>query len=200
MHISLYYCRYAFIRYNSVEESIAAYKQAHELMWDTKSIIVKFRRLRGNACLPGEPKPNVKKIKEKPNNATQVTEENANNIEPKSNADNIKERKNNIDQASQEDKINHANKSPTKQEADKLEEPVEDNSNLTESKSASAAQKENTNSLSSPISITSAKTAEEQQHQQPWVINVKSHYVHCICRILNHFILFLVKMQSHFGE
>ncbi|XP_057337423.1 uncharacterized protein LOC130675644 isoform X2 [Microplitis mediator] len=56
--------RYAFIRYTSVEESIAAYKQAHDLMWDTRSIIVRFRRQRGNTCLPGEPKNNAKKVKE----------------------------------------------------------------------------------------------------------------------------------------
>ncbi|KAK0085157.1 hypothetical protein PV325_005696 [Microctonus aethiopoides] len=55
--------RYAFIRYTSVEESIAAYKKAHDLMWDTRSIIVRFRRQRGNTCLPGEPKNNPKKVK-----------------------------------------------------------------------------------------------------------------------------------------
>ena len=32
-------------------------------MWDTRSIIVRFRRQRGNTCLPGEQK-NLKKIKE----------------------------------------------------------------------------------------------------------------------------------------
>ncbi|OXU25692.1 hypothetical protein TSAR_012611 [Trichomalopsis sarcophagae] len=56
--------RYAFIRYNSVDESIAAYRQAHDLMWDTRSIIVRFRRQRGNTCLPGEPKSNPKKNKD----------------------------------------------------------------------------------------------------------------------------------------
>lgn len=48
--------RYAFVRYTYVDESIAAYKKAHDLMWDTRSIIVRFKRQRGNACLPGEPK------------------------------------------------------------------------------------------------------------------------------------------------
>lgn len=33
-------------------------------MWDTRSIIVRFRRQRGNTCLPGEPKNNSKKNKE----------------------------------------------------------------------------------------------------------------------------------------
>ncbi|XP_011504632.1 PREDICTED: myb-like protein X [Ceratosolen solmsi marchali] len=56
--------RYAFIRYNSVDESISAYRQAHDLMWDTRSIIVRFRRQRGNTCLPGEPKSNPKKNKD----------------------------------------------------------------------------------------------------------------------------------------
>ncbi|XP_046466094.1 FK506-binding protein 5 isoform X3 [Neodiprion pinetum] len=67
--------RYAFIRYNSVEESISAYRQAHDLMWDTRSIIVRFRRQRGNTCLPGEPKPNVKKVKEEPGTPSQVKKE-----------------------------------------------------------------------------------------------------------------------------
>ncbi|XP_015123840.1 uncharacterized protein LOC107045937 [Diachasma alloeum] len=56
--------RYAFIRYANVEDSIAAYKQAHDLMWDTRSIIVRFRRQRGNTCLPGETKNNPKKVKD----------------------------------------------------------------------------------------------------------------------------------------
>lgn len=174
-----YYYRYAFIRYNNVEESIAAYKQAHELMWDTRSIIVKFRRLRGNACLPGEPKPNVKKVKEKPNNAAQVkTEGNANHIEPKSN--DLKKEENNVDQANKEDKIKHADKS-SKQDTDNVEqrveerakERVEDDSNQTESKLVSLAQKQNKNSPSSvpSTSIASAKIAEERQ--QPLVRNIK---------------------------
>ena len=33
-------------------------------MWDTRSIIVRFRRQRGNTCLPGEQKTSPKKIKE----------------------------------------------------------------------------------------------------------------------------------------
>ncbi|KAJ8669055.1 hypothetical protein QAD02_000314 [Eretmocerus hayati] len=58
--------RYAFIRYNSIDESIAAYKKAHDLMWDTRSIIVRFRRQRGNTCLPGEQKSSPKKKDEVP--------------------------------------------------------------------------------------------------------------------------------------
>lgn len=180
----LYLCRYAFVTYNSVEESIAAYKQAYELMWDARCIVVKFKRLRGSACIPGEPKPNVKKVKKKPNNATQVkTEENTNHINPKSNAKDLKEKENNVEQASQEDKINYG-KSTTKQDTDKMDEQVEkraeDDTNQTKSKSMSpvSSQKQTKNSplSASPTSITSAKTAEEQQ-QQPWVINIKSYVI-----------------------
>ncbi|KAL7305789.1 hypothetical protein TKK_0002038 [Trichogramma kaykai] len=56
--------RYAFIRYNSTNESIAAYKEAHSLMWDTRSIIVRFRRQRGHTGLPGESKVSPKKLKD----------------------------------------------------------------------------------------------------------------------------------------
>lgn len=58
-----------------MEESISAYRQAHDLMWDTRSIIVRFRRQRGNTCLPGEPKPNLKKVKEEPGTPSQVKKE-----------------------------------------------------------------------------------------------------------------------------
>lgn len=33
-------------------------------MWDTRSIIVRFRRNKGNTCLPGEQKINAKKSKD----------------------------------------------------------------------------------------------------------------------------------------
>lgn len=62
--------RYAFIKYNSVDESIEAYKAAHDLMWDTRSIIVRFLRQRGNTSLPGETKGNAKKTKENANLGT----------------------------------------------------------------------------------------------------------------------------------
>lgn len=46
-------------------------------MWDTRSIIVRFRRQRGNTCLPGEPKSNPKKKDEvlKTPSATDNTQE-----------------------------------------------------------------------------------------------------------------------------
>lgn len=44
-------------------------------MWDTRSIIVRFRRQRGNTCLPGEPKNNAKKVKEEPSDNIVKTEQ-----------------------------------------------------------------------------------------------------------------------------
>ena len=164
--------RYAFIRYNSVDEAISAYKQAHDLMWDTRSIIVRFRRQRGNACLPGEPKPNVKKVKEESSNAAQVKKEQSmNHIEFKPNVKKLKEEGNNANQMTKDDKINHADKSSTNQDANSVEARLQenDNSKKAQNKSILQVQEQNANSHSSvlPISITSAKTAQEQQ-QQPW--------------------------------
>ena len=135
--------RYAFIRYNSVDESISAYKQAHDLMWDTRSIIVRFRRQRGNTCLPGEPKPNVKKVKEELTNNSQVKKEL---------------------------KVNHVDKNITKSEAD-VENRLQDNSSKVQNKASSQNQDQKTisqsPSSSTPTSIASAKSAQQQQ-QQPW--------------------------------
>ncbi|XP_072753569.1 uncharacterized protein Pof isoform X3 [Anoplolepis gracilipes] len=158
--------RYAFIRYNSVDEAIAAYKQAHDLMWDTRSIIVRFRRQRGNACLPGEPKSNVKKVKEESSNAEQVKkEQNANHIEFKPN---VKKLKDEVNQIKKDDKIKHADKSSTNQDANSVEARLQDNTNKTQNKPTLQVQEQNANSHFSVQSlITSAVTAQEQQ-QQPW--------------------------------
>ncbi|KAK3921679.1 Protein painting of fourth [Frankliniella fusca] len=51
------YTRYAFIRFNSVDEAIKAYKENHNLVLDSRSIIVRFRRQKGQIDLPGESKP-----------------------------------------------------------------------------------------------------------------------------------------------
>ncbi|XP_076281272.1 RNA binding domain-containing protein painting of fourth isoform X2 [Lasioglossum baleicum] len=137
--------RYAFIRYNSVDESISAYKQAHDLMWDTRSIIVRFRRQRGNTCLPGEPKPNVKKVKEEPNSNSQVKNE---------------------------QKTNHAEKNVTNVESN-VGNRLQDSSSQTQNKVASQVPEQNSNLQTStssspvPTSIASAKSAQLQQ-QQPW--------------------------------
>lgn len=49
--------RYAFIRFNSVDDAIKAYKDNHNLVLDSRSIIVRFRRQKGQIDLPGESKP-----------------------------------------------------------------------------------------------------------------------------------------------
>lgn len=109
-------------------------------MWDTRSIIVRFRRQRGNTCLPGEPKPNIKKTKEESNSNSQVKKC---------------------------QKVNHIEKSMTKLEAD-TENKVQDNCNKMQNKIQ--IQEQNTNlqssSSSTPTSVTSAKSG---QQQQPWV-------------------------------
>lgn len=125
-----------------MDESISAYKQAHDLMWDTRSIIVRFRRQRGNTCLPGEPKPNVKKVKEEPNSNSQIKKE---------------------------QKANHTEKSEAKLETD-IGNRIQDNSSKMQNKTSSQVQEQNANlqssSSSTPTSIASAKSA---QQQQPWV-------------------------------
>lgn len=170
-------------------------------MWDTRSIIVRFRRQRGNACLPGEPKPNVKKVKEESNNAAQVKkEQSANHVELKLNVKKLKDEGNNANQMKKDDKINHADKSSTDQDANSVEARLQDNSNKAQNKPTLQVQEQNANSPSSvlPTFITSAKTAQEQQ-QQPWVIDVKSmllKYIICIAIDMKPIcILFFIKKQ-----
>lgn len=55
------YTRYAFIRYQTVEESIAAFKASHNVMFDSRTLIVRFRRQKGEACLPSDQKAETKK-------------------------------------------------------------------------------------------------------------------------------------------
>lgn len=50
-------------------------------MWDTRSIIVRFRRQRGNTCLPGEPKSNPKKNKDEVSKAASATNNEKTNTE-----------------------------------------------------------------------------------------------------------------------
>ncbi|KAG5321981.1 POF protein, partial [Acromyrmex heyeri] len=160
--------QFAFMRYNSVDDAIADYKKAYGLMWDTRSIIVKFRRKEGNSYLPEELKPDVKKIKEESNNIALVKrEQNMNHIEFKSNVNKSKDEENNI---SQEDKVNY-DKSSANQDTNNVEARLQDNSIKAQIKSASQIE-ENTNSHSSsvPTSITSDKTIQEQQL---WVIDTK---------------------------
>ncbi|EGI70639.1 Protein painting of fourth [Acromyrmex echinatior] len=153
--------QFAFMRYNSVDDAIADYKKAYGLMWDTRSIIVKFRRKEGNSYLPEELKPDVKKIKEESNNIALVKrEQNMNHIEFKSNVNKSKDEENNI---SREDKINY-DKLSTNQDTNNVEARLQDNSIKAQIKLASQIE-ENTNSNSSsvPTSITTDKTIQEQQ-------------------------------------
>lgn len=141
---------YAFIRYNSVDESISAYKQAHDLMWDTRSIIVRFRRQRGNTCLPGEPKPNVKKVKEESSNNSQVKKE---------------QKANSTDKKLDTDVENRLQDNSNKTQNKAVPQVQEQNTNL-----------QSTPSSPVPTSIASAKSVQQQQ-QQPWVkYTLRKHF------------------------
>lgn len=158
------------MRYNSVDDAISDYKQAYGLMWDKRSINVRFRRKRGNTCLPEEPKLDVKKVKEEPSNAAQVEKErNANRTELELNVNELKEEENNTDEM-KEDKINHADKSSINQSVDSAETRLQDNSNKAQRKPSSQVQ-ENTNSHLAGLST---------QEKQPWVIDIKSISLCCI--------------------
>lgn len=176
------------MRYNSVDDAISDYKQAYGLMWDKRSINVRFRRKRGNTCLLEEPKLDVKKVKEEPNNTAQVEKErNVNHIELELNVNELKEEENNTDET-KEDKINHADKSSANQNANSVEVRLQDNCNEVQSKSASQVQ-ENTNSHFSELStsIMSAKIVHEEQRQS-WVIDIKSillYYVLLYCNCIH---------------
>lgn len=49
------YTRYAFIRYDNVEDSIAAFKRAFETDLGPRSLVIRFRRKRGNIGLNNGP-------------------------------------------------------------------------------------------------------------------------------------------------
>lgn len=51
------YTRYAFIRYQSIEDSLAAFRQTYNLVLESRSLIVRFRRQKGTVGLPGETRP-----------------------------------------------------------------------------------------------------------------------------------------------
>ncbi|XP_011052082.1 PREDICTED: protein PFC0760c-like isoform X1 [Acromyrmex echinatior] len=159
--------RNILMRYNSVDDAISDYKQAYGLIWDKRNINVRFRRKRGNTCLPEEPKPDVKKVKEEPNNATQVEKErNMNYIEFDINVNDLKEEQSNIDET-QEDKINRPNKSSANQNMS-VENGLQDNSNKAQKKPASQVQENISSHLSelTPSDIDmSATMAQEEQRQ-----------------------------------
>jgi len=181
------------MRYNSVDDAIADYKKAYGLMWDTRSIIVKFRRKEGNSYLPEELKLDVKKIKEESNNITQVKrEQNMNHIEfnvlSESNVNKSKDEENNI---SQENKINH-DKSSANQDTNNMEAQLQDNSIKAQNKSISQIE-ENTNSHSSSIPTSIIINHKTIQEQQFWVINIKSISI-LLCYI-NNIMLYIVIMN-----
>lgn len=159
------------MRYNSVDDAISDYKQAYGLMWDKRSINVRFRRKRGNTCVPEEPKLDVKKVKEEPNNAAQVEKErNTNDVEFVLDVNELKEEESNTE--TKEDKINHADKSSANQNVDSAEARLQDNSK-TQKKPVSQVQ-ENTSSQLAGLST---------QEEQPWVTDIKSVVTLCIAII-----------------
>lgn len=114
-------------------------------MWDTRSIIVRFRRQRGNTCLPGESKPKVKRFKEEPSSTTQADEQQVN----KSEKDSIQE---------------DANMQENRWADDDEEMPHNKQNNQTKQQTTDMQ----TSQLPAPG--TSATTmVQQQQQQQPWV-------------------------------
>ncbi|KAL0117710.1 hypothetical protein PUN28_008842 [Cardiocondyla obscurior] len=171
--------QFAFMRYNSVDDAIADYKKAYGLMWDTRSIIVKFRRKEGNAYLPEELKPDVKKVKEElkldvkkvkeePNNAAQSKEQNANHVELKPSVNESK--KDDSTNQTKEAKVN-ADKLSANRDVDSVEIRLQDNSSKGQSKLTLQVQ-ENVNSHSSVLA-QSDKMMQKQQ-QQLWSSQVPS--------------------------
>lgn len=156
-----------------MDDAIADYKKAYGLMWDTRSIIVKFRRKEGNAYLPEELKSDVKKVKEEPINAAQIEkEQNTNHVELKPNVNESKEEEDSTDQT-KEDKVNHADKSSTNQDMDSVEARLQDNSSKAQNLVSQVQENANSHSSLLPISITSDRTIQDQQRQS-WVIDIKS--------------------------
>jgi len=164
------------MRYNSVDDAISDYKQAYGLIWDKRNINVRFRRKRGNICLPEEPKPDVKKVKEEPNNATQVEKErNMNYIEFDINISDLKEEQNNIDETNG-DKISRPNKLAN-QNMD-VENGLQDNFN----KAQRPASQENISSHLSeliPSDIDTSATMTQEEQRQSWVIDQYHYVVYC---------------------
>lgn len=166
------------MRYNSVDDAISDYKQAYGLMWDKRSINVRFRRKRGNTGLSEEPKPDVKKVKEEPSNAAQVEKErNANHVELELNVNELKEEENNTDEA-KEDKINNVEsvKSTANQNVDNAEARLQDNSSKAQRKSLQV--QENTNSHLAELST------QEEQPRVKYKINIVTY---CVAIVFTNF-------------
>lgn len=48
--------RYAFVRYETVDEALTAYRETFNLIIESRTIIVRFRRQKGTVNLSGEPR------------------------------------------------------------------------------------------------------------------------------------------------
>lgn len=48
--------RYAFVRYETVEDALLAYRETFNIIIESRTIIVRFRRQKGTVNLPGEAK------------------------------------------------------------------------------------------------------------------------------------------------
>lgn len=46
--------RYAFVRFLNVDDAIKAYKSTFNTLYESRSLIVRFRRMNGNVAMPGE--------------------------------------------------------------------------------------------------------------------------------------------------
>lgn len=68
------YTRYAFINFQSITDSIAAFKKTRDTELYSKSLIIRFRRLHGAVGMPGDSKQqNPPKSKHEPNTSGDVT-------------------------------------------------------------------------------------------------------------------------------
>ncbi|KYQ59288.1 Protein painting of fourth, partial [Trachymyrmex zeteki] len=166
--------RNILMRYNSVDDAISDYKQAYGLIWDKRNINIRFRRKRGNTCLPEEPKPDIKKVKEEPNNATLMEKKrNMSHIEFDININDLKEEESNINET-KEDKINRANKPSANQNMGSVENGLQDNSNKAQRKLASQVQENISSHLSellTPSDIDTSATMAQEEQRQSWVID-----------------------------
>lgn len=49
-----FYIRYAFIKFSNAEDAIQAYKEKYNLVIDSRSVVLRFRRGKGNVNPPGQ--------------------------------------------------------------------------------------------------------------------------------------------------
>lgn len=51
---TLFFIRYAFIKFSNAEDAIQAYKEKYNLVIDSRSVVLRFRRGKGNVNPPGQ--------------------------------------------------------------------------------------------------------------------------------------------------